>query len=76
MKIYSESLPGAASEVDTKDKSIGEEVKSQVLYLLSEQEQGLQGPWLHSALEKTHAEACLQICCLTPTVRELIKFYC
>lgn len=53
--------------MDTKDKSIGEEVKSQVLYLLSGQEQGLPGPWLHSALEKTHTETCLQIRCLTPT---------
>lgn len=46
-KIYLESLPWEASEVDTKDKSTGEEVKSQVLYLLSGQEQGL-----HSALKR------------------------
>lgn len=39
--------------MDTKDKSTGEEVKSQVLHLLSGQEQGLPRAGLHSALEKT-----------------------
>lgn len=72
-KVYLESLRWEASEVDTKDKSSGEEVKSQVLCLLSGQGQGLQGARLHGALEKTSAESSVAAGMLTDPNRIIVN---